>query len=86
MEHVEAVAEVMPLTVCSERDLLQELESVSAGLAASEDQWQARVEALQVRDDDDALIDQTMICMYDMYTYTPYTASTKFGCRWCREI
>ena len=46
-EHVEASTEVIPVTVRSERELAEEMAAVGAGLAASEDQWQSRVEALQ---------------------------------------
>ena len=47
-EHVEAAIEVVPLPVTSERALCEEMDAVARGLAASEEQWQARVEALQV--------------------------------------
>ncbi len=48
-EHVAGVVEVAPLAVHSERELADEMARVATGLLASEDQWQARVEALQVR-------------------------------------
>lgn len=48
-EHIEGVVEVVPLQVHSDRELLEEMEArVAPGLLAAEDQWQARVEALQV--------------------------------------
>jgi hypothetical protein len=51
LEHVEAQVDVCPLRVTSHHDLAVEMEHVTTGLQASEDQWQLRVEALQVRQD-----------------------------------
>jgi CLIP-associating protein 1/2 len=47
LESVEAVVDIVPLRVYSESDLIQEMELVEAGLQASEEDWQARCDALR---------------------------------------